>query len=1116
MSMGLVPPGLAQGVVINEIVADNSTGLQDEDGQRQDWVELYNGGPVTVSLLGWQLLDNGHAWTFPATTMEPGSYLIVFCSDKNRAVAGAPLHTGYGLSKGGEYLALKMPDGQVATEFNPGFPSLATDVSYGLQSGGGYGFFSTPSPGEANFSQPTLAGAPALSLAHGLYSSAQSLAITYAADPLAEIRYTTNGATPTASTGTVYTAPIAVSATSIIRARAFREGYAPSGVATRSYIFPADVINQVYLNNTAPPGWPLPGAAQLNGQTMRYGLRDNMKALYTDPQLIACLGDIPTVSLVTDQDNLTGQAIGIYSNARNSGDAWERPVSAEWIPTDGSAGFQIDCGIRIRGGASRHDFYPKHSFRLYFRASYGASQLEYPVHGTEGVDEFDVLELRTEQHNHWANDIGTHNTAVREVMARDLSGAMGLPYTRSRPIHLYLNGQYWGLYQTQERAQEDYAADYHGGDPDDYDVVQADNDASFQTIADSGDLAAWQQTWNLAEAVWTNPTNENYFKLLGRDANGVRVPSMPVYIDPDILASTMLLYYYTGDGDAVLSSFQGYDKANNWRGFRKRGLDEPWRFIVHDAEQTLGVVAWVPQRAIQNIDGGENRHNVLFSNHEWIHRDLMANAEFKTKMGDMVQKHLRNGGALSPERVIANWDRRAAEIDGAIAVDSARWGTNATNHSLAAWTNETTQVRNTLLAGRGEDVLAELRWYGYYPHIDPPTISPRGGEVAAGTTVSLTENDVGDIYYTLDGSDPRAIGGAPAGLQYSGPIPINSSVTLKTRFLTNGGYWSALDEATFSTMPRAVAGKLVVSKFHYHPTNPTDPEEDAGYLEDADFEYLELQNISAGNLNLQGVTIGGGVDFSFSEAAFTTLAAGGKALVVENAGAFVKRYGPGLPVAGAYSGKLADGGEYLRVADHANVTIVDFTYDDVAPWPAAADGDGPALVLNNPSANPAHGDPANWRASTVPGGVPGAADTWSYEVWRRLTWGGDNLPPDPAQATQGDADLDGTLNLTEFVTRTPPLTANSPVLPVLGEWTDPGDGKRYQTLTWRVLADLGGINIGAVTSPDLLTWPGAGVQIGAPVPQGDGTALITFRDTVPLGEAPGGSSYIRLTLDLAP
>ena len=114
------------------------------------------------------------------------------------------------------------------------------------------------------------------------------------------------------------------------------------------------------------------------------------------PQLKNALKSLPTFSIVTDTNNLFNPTTGIYVNPRGDERAWERPASLELINPDGSKGFQIDMGLRVRGGFSRDPSNPKHAFRFFFRQEYGDSKLKYPMFASQnGVDSFDGFDLRT-------------------------------------------------------------------------------------------------------------------------------------------------------------------------------------------------------------------------------------------------------------------------------------------------------------------------------------------------------------------------------------------------------------------------------------------------------------------------------------------------------------------------------------------------------------------------------------------------------------------------------------------------------------------------------------------------------------------------------------------------
>lgn len=154
-------PSAAQ-PVLSEFLAQNDTVLADEDGAFSDWIEIYNPGPSATNLNGFYLTDdpdNPTKWQFPAQSIAAGGYLVVFASGKNRAVAGAPLHTSFSLDADGEYLALVAANGTtVVSSFGAAFPKQYPNVSYGRQTSGTNptlrtnqaGYLISHTPGAAN------------------------------------------------------------------------------------------------------------------------------------------------------------------------------------------------------------------------------------------------------------------------------------------------------------------------------------------------------------------------------------------------------------------------------------------------------------------------------------------------------------------------------------------------------------------------------------------------------------------------------------------------------------------------------------------------------------------------------------------------------------------------------------------------------------------------------------------------------------------------------------------------------------------------------------------------------------------------------------------------------
>ncbi len=225
--------------VISEFMASNKTTLADDDGDHSDWVEIYNPDAAPVNLAGWHLTDNAKKktkWTFPAVTLPAKSYLVVFASGKDRGGAAAPVHTNFSLDADGEYLGLIKPDGAtVVTEFAPTYPPQVADISYGItQPAPGTetpqtGYFRTPTPGAANGGADglILVERVAFSRAPGPFTGSVTLALS-GASAKQKIRCVVAApsalgaavAEPTA-TAAEYTGPIAISSSAIVRAAVF-------------------------------------------------------------------------------------------------------------------------------------------------------------------------------------------------------------------------------------------------------------------------------------------------------------------------------------------------------------------------------------------------------------------------------------------------------------------------------------------------------------------------------------------------------------------------------------------------------------------------------------------------------------------------------------------------------------------------------------------------------------------------------------------------------------------------------------------------------------------------------------------------------------------------------
>jgi hypothetical protein len=215
----------------------------------------------------------------------------------------------------------------------------------------------------------------------------------------------------------------------------------------------------------------------------------------------------------------------------------------------------------------------------------------------------------------------------------------------------------------------------------------------------------------------------------------------------------------------------------------------------------------------------------------------------------------------------------------------------------------------------------------------------------------------------VTGQSASGAGGttSASAVRYAGPTTLDHTVRVKARTLS-GTTWSALNEAVF--VVGLVAESLRVSEIMYHP-------QDTGHPNDPNTEFIELTNIGGEAINLNLVRFTKGIDFVFAS---TELAPAQYVLVVKDGEAFTARYGPGLPVAGEYSGSLSNGGEEIELQDALGETIQAFSYAD--SWYGTTDGKGYSLTVRNPKATDPndYSKSAAWAPSTSLGGSPGRAN----------------------------------------------------------------------------------------------------------------------------------------------
>jgi hypothetical protein len=725
-------------LVINELMASNTSTIKDNYGQYDDWIEIYNKGYKPVDMGGMYLTDEPNHpsewWQLPEgnpslTTIQPHKYLLIW-ADKDTWQTG--LHANFKLdADDGDEIWLFDKDKRTLIDMVV-FGEQVANMSYGRYPDGDntWQYMPYPTPeNQNNGGYSGIVGDVQFSHERGFYDTPFSVVLATETEG-AKILYTLDGTPPNDPAyrwiGIVYTGPIPINKTTCLRAVAVKTGWKPTSVKTHTYIF----LNQVIRQPAGPAGFP----ASWGGTTADYAMDQRV---VNDPCYQGLMRDsllsLPTMSIVTNVNNLFG-ASGIYNNSTLEGVAWERPTSVEWIYPDGTTGFQVDAGLRIYGGAFRGmGLTRKKSFRLLFKRNYGPTKLEYPLFGEDAADKFDTIILRAGANDAWNNWGNVNTQYIIDEFMRRTQLASGNPSAHGTFVHLYLNGLYWGLYNVVERPDESFAASYFGGDKEDWDSIH-------DGVAVNGNTTTWGQMLNKCTAGMSS--NEAYQKIQGCNPDGTRNPAYNDLLDVDNYIDYMFSNLWGGTGDWPWHNwYTGCLRPPNTTGFK---------FFNWDSEGAIIVWSNLNTNTTGVSDGAAVPYNAL-----------RQNAEFRLLFADHAQRHLLNNGPATSASSYARYKELADQVEPAIISESARWGDQAqsTPYTLADWQARRDYVLGTYMPQRPAIVLEQLRGAGLYPNVDAPVfyingLYQYGGHVSPTDVFSMVAPK-GKIYYTLDGTDPR-------------------------------------------------------------------------------------------------------------------------------------------------------------------------------------------------------------------------------------------------------------------------------------------------------------------------------------------------------------------------
>jgi hypothetical protein len=629
----------AQSLVINEIMASNAFTMADEDGDFEDWIELYNGSGQPINLLGYMVTDNlsnPGKWTFPDITIAPGDHLLLFASGKDR-LQGPYLHTNFSLRAAGEDVVLSNPEWLVIDHYMP--VELTTDNAYGRLTDGADSlvFFAGATPGESNDGQALLEAFPdSLLFSHvqGFYADTFYLQVNSNLEQ-AVIHYTTDGSDPT-------TASAILPDSLLIYNRENDENY----------------FSLVRTNPITAPEfyrWHPPQGNIFKGTSLKvrsFIENEAVSPIYTQTYLVHpemdSLYGLPVASIVTDSLNLFDYETGIYlaglhhdlnpswawvwgtGNYHQRGDEWERPANMSFFEADGSLAFQQDVGLRIHGDGSRA--LPQKSLRVYARNVYGKGTIDYAFFPETGVESYQRILLRNAGQDFYT-------TMLTDALTHRLVEHLDVETQSVRPAVVFVNGEFWGIHHIRDRIDKYYFEYCCGADPDQLDYLEGAGIVKEGSNADYLAMKVFIADNDLQD-------DENYLQV----AEQIDIAN---YIDYTIAKQYIAAFDWPG---------------NNMEFWRKHEAGGKWRWVYFDNDQSMIDFAF-DAIAHSTLEGGPEWPNPDWST--FLFRNLIRNDQFKQQYLDRFEYHFYH--TFSEERINKELDSLLQQIEPIMERQIHRW-----------------------------------------------------------------------------------------------------------------------------------------------------------------------------------------------------------------------------------------------------------------------------------------------------------------------------------------------------------------------------------------------------------------------------------------------------------
>ncbi len=692
----------AQQVSINEVMASNSNTKADEDGDYEDWIELYNYGSEAVNLEGFGLTDDYgdlFRWVFPPVIIEPGKFLMVWASGKDRRpeygqVNGVKreFHTNFSISVDGEEILLVSPGSIIIDELPP--TSISNGISLGRKPDGTgeWMYFTNPTPGFSNSTEAFIGilDSPAFSSPGGYYPGSFELTLFHTADDVSII-FTTDGSEPNKENlngGTffyrrAYRKNLNQSVAGPLISRDYRsyentgeilirhktgreetqtvmntrweptpinpreDPYTGTVVSARAYkegYIPSDIISHTYIIRDKPYSFPV------------------MSLILPEASFFDYYSGIYVPGFTFDNWRMSNWHVDVRGNSpanfNNRGDAWERATNIEYFDEQGNLNFNHRAGIRLHGGFSRS--FPQKTLRLYARSEYGTNEFNHQLFPTKDTDRFKRFILRASGNDSWS-------TFFRDAMIQQLVINRPIDTQHWQPVVTLLNGEYWGILNMRDRYDNYYLHYKYGVEPDKVDLLQRNANPKSGTNAHYLQMMEYVRNNNLGVQTHVDHVNT----LMDID-NFIEYYAIQIYINnQDWPQNNIDFWRYRTDA---------------YNPDAPAGHDGRWRWMLFDTDFGF----WLGNRApSQNTLA----HATLATGaRAWsteLFRNLLANQGFRDNMVNRLADLMNT--VFYPDTVLNMINNMQTLYEEIIDEHIARW-THISSKS--AWYNEIGKMRS--------------------------------------------------------------------------------------------------------------------------------------------------------------------------------------------------------------------------------------------------------------------------------------------------------------------------------------------------------------------------------------------------------------------------------------